>query len=300
MKKIKVILDCDTGLDDGIAIATLGAIKNFEILGICTVAGNVEVNKTTQNTLDILNNLNKDTKVFKGLNKPLKRDLKVAYDFHGESGIGNLSFDKSSKKEEEIDAISFMKNMIELYPNEVNIVAVGPSTNVAKLLIENKNIDKNIASITFMGGSLCGGNVTDFAEFNVYCDPEASKILINSQTKIRMIGLDATMKGKLYKEDIAFLNELSSKEAKLTKILYDEMLSVRGNMGFEFAVFHDSTALISLVRGDLFKFEKINLDVSLDEKNLGETYKKSGGKEVEVALDFDKNGFKDYMKDIFK
>ncbi len=264
MKKIKVILDCDTGLDDGIAIATLGVIKDFEVLGICTVAGNVEVDKTTKNTLDLLNNLDKNIKVYKGLHKPLERKLEVAYDFHGESGIGNLSFDKSSKKEEEIDAVSFMKSMIELYPNEVNIVAVGPSTNVAKLLIENENIGKNIASITFMGGSLCGGNVTDFAEFNVYCDPEASKILINGQSKVRMVGLDATMKGRLYREDIAFLDKLDSKEAKLTKILYDEMLNVRGNMGFEFAVFHDSIALISLVRKDLFKFEKINLDVSLN------------------------------------
>ncbi len=300
MKKIKVILDCDTGLDDGIAIATLGAIEEFDVLGICTVAGNVEVEKTTQNTLDILNALVKKTKVYKGLSKPLERDLEVAYDFHGESGIGNLTFEKSNNNEEKNDAVSFMKEMISLYPNEVNIVAVGPSTNVAKLLIDNPEIDKKIASITFMGGSLSGGNVTDFAEFNVFCDPEACKTIVNSNTKIRMIGLDATMKGKLYRKDVEFLDKLSSKEAHVTKLLYDEMLNVRGNMGFEFAVFHDSTALISLVREDLFKFEQVELDVSLDEKNLGETYVKLGGKRVEVALDFDKLAFISYMKDIFK
>lgn len=297
--KIKVIFDCDTGMDDAIAIATLTAIKEFEIMGICTVGGNVELEKTYKNTLGVLKYLNKNIKVYKGLAKPLERDLEVAYDFHGESGIGDIILPEVEAKVEELDAINFMHKSIMENPNEIHLVATGPSTNIAKLLLTYPEIKDSIASLTFMGGSIIGGNVTEHAEFNVYCDPEACKVLVDSGIKTTMVGLDATMKAKLYKEDMDFLEEGRSLNTQLTKEFYQGMLNVRGNIGFDYAVFHDSIALISLVKEDLFKFQYLNLDVDLSEDKLGKTYIAENGKKVRVAMDFNKENFIEYMKEIF-
>jgi inosine-uridine nucleoside N-ribohydrolase len=297
--KLKVIFDCDTGLDDAIAIATLVNIKELEIRGICTVAGNVEGHKTTRNTLDVLGYLQRDIKVYMGESKPLERELEVAYDFHGESGIGDIVLKKSNKEAEKTSAIEFMYREIMDNKGEIHLVATGPGTNVAKLLLEYPETKEHIGSITFMGGAIVGGNVSPHAEFNVFCDPEATKVIVESGCNVTMVGLDATMKAKLYREDMEFLKECNSIEAKLVEEFYEGMLNVRGNMGFDFAVFHDSIALITLVKEDLFIFKNYRLSVDLGEERLGKTYEVSEGKPVRVAMDFDKEGFKEYMKEIF-
>lgn len=297
--KIKVIFDCDTGMDDAIAIATLVSMEELNVRGICAVAGNVELHKTSQNTLDVLKFLQKDIKVYKGEEKPLARELEVAYDYHGESGIGDITLPKSDKRIEEISAVEFMYKEIMENRGEIHLVATGPSTNVAKLLIDYPQVKDAIGSITFMGGAMVEGNVTPHAEFNVYCDPEAAKTIVESGCKVTMVGLDATMKAKLYREDIEFIKGYNTLTAKLVDEFYEGMLNVRGNMGYEFAVFHDSIALISLVREEMFKFENYMLSVDLTEEKLGKTYETSQGKEVRVAMDFDKEAFKEYMKEIF-
>ena len=298
--KLKVIFDCDTGLDDAIAIATLVNMKEIDTRGICAVAGNVELHKTVRNTLDVLEYLQKDIKVYMGESKPLERELEVAYDFHGESGIGHIVLDKSNKEVEEIDAIEFMYREIMDNKGEIHLVATGPGTNVARLLLKYPEAKEYIGSITFMGGAMVGGNVSPHAEFNVFCDPEATKVIVESGCKVTMVGLDATMKAKLYREDMDFLKECKSIGAKLVEEFYEGMLSVRGNMGFDFAVFHDSIALITLVREDLFTFKDYKLSVDLSEERLGKTYEVPDGKVVRVAMDFDKEGFKEYMKEIFE
>lgn len=297
--KLKVIFDCDTGLDDAIAIATLINMKEIEVRGICAVAGNVELHKTSRNTLDVLEYLQKDIKVYMGEEKPLERDLEVAYDFHGESGIGDVILKKSDRQAEKISALDFMYKEIMENKGEIHLVATGPITNVAKLLKDYPEIKEYIGSITFMGGSIVGGNVTPHAEFNVFCDPEATKIVLESGCKVTMVGLDATMKSKLYREDMGFLKKCNSISARLVEDFYEGMLNVRGNMGFDFAVFHDSIALISLVKENLFNFENYKLSVDLDKEKLGKTYEVNSGKEVRVAMDFDKEGFKNYMKELF-
>ena len=203
--KKKIIFDCDTGMDDAIAIATICSIKDFDIMGICTVGGNVELYKTTKNTLDVLEFLGRNIKVYKGEEKPLERHLEVAYDYHGESGIGDIVLPKSKAKVEEISAIGFMYETIMNNKGEIHLISTGPSTNVAKLLLTYPEVKEYIGSIIFMGGAIKKGNVTPYAEFNVYCDPEACSVLINSGVKVCMVGLDATMKAKLYRDEMYFL-----------------------------------------------------------------------------------------------
>ena len=295
----KIIFDCDTGMDDAIAIATICSIRDFEVMGICTVGGNVELHKTTKNTLDVLEFLGRSIKVYKGEEKPLERPLEVAYDYHGESGIGDIVLPKSKNKVEEISAIDFMYETIMENKGEIHLISTGPSTNVAKLMLTYPDVKEYIGSITFMGGGIKKGNVTQYAEFNVYCDPEASSIIINSGVKVCMVGLDATMKAKLYRDEMYFLENIKSKEGLLTRLFYNGMLAVRGNLGLDFAVFHDSIAALSLIREDLFEFQYLNLDVDLSGEKLGRTYIKEDGKLVKVAMNFDKQKFIELMKDIF-
>lgn len=297
--KKKIIFDCDTGMDDAIAIATICSIRDFDIMGICTVGGNVELHKTTRNTLDVLEYLGRSIKVYKGEEKPLERPLEVAYDYHGESGIGDILLPKSKNKAEEISAIDFMYKEVMNNKGEIHLISTGPSTNIAKLLLTYPEVKEYIGSITFMGGAIKKGNVTPYAEFNVYCDPEACSIIINSGVKVCMVGLDATMKAKLYRDEMYFLENTKSKQGLLTRLFYNGMLAVRGNLGLDFAVFHDSIAALSLIKEDLFEFQYLNLDVDLSEDRLGRTYIKEEGKLVKVAMNFDKQKFIELMKDLF-
>lgn len=295
----KIIFDCDTGLDDAIAIATITAIKEFDILGICCVGGNVELHKTVRNTLDVLEYLGRTINVYKGEEKPLNRALEVAYDYHGESGIGEINLPKSKSLPQEKSAIDFMYETIMKYKGEVHLIATGPSTNIAKLFITYPDVKEYIPSVTFMGGSMKAGNVTTHAEFNVYCDPEAANIIVNSGVKTMMVGLDATMKAKLYREDMYFLEDVKSINGKLVKLFYNGMLSVRGNLGIDFAVLHDSIAAISLIKEEFFKFEESKLSVDLSEERLGKTFSTEDGNIVRVAIDFDKQKFVGFMKELF-
>lgn len=295
----KIIFDCDTGLDDAIAIATITAIKEFDILGICCVGGNVELHKTVRNTLDVLEYLGRTINVYKGEEKPLNRALEVAYDYHGESGIGEIILPKSKSLPQEKSAIDFMYETIMKYKGEVHLIATGPSTNIAKLFITYPDVKEYIPSVTFMGGSMKAGNVTTHAEFNVYCDPEAANIIVNSGVKTTMVGLDATMKAKLYREDMYFLEDVKSINGKLVKLFYNGMLSVRGNLGIDFAVLHDSIAAISLIKEEFFKFEEFKLSVDLSEERLGKTFSTEDGNIVRVAIDFDKQKFVGFMKELF-
>lgn len=297
--KKKIILDCDTGMDDAIAIATICSIKEFDLMGICTVGGNVELYKTTRNTLDVLEYLGRSIKVYKGEEKPLERPLEVAYDYHGESGVGDIILPKSKIKEEEISAIDFMYETIMNNAGEIHIISTGPSTNIAKLLLTYPDVKEYIGSITFMGGGIEKGNVTPYAEFNVYCDPEACNIIVNSGIKVCMVGLDATMKAKLYRDEMYFLENTKTKQGLLTRLFYNGMLAVRGNIGLDYAVFHDSIAAISLIREDLFEFQYLNLSVDLSMEKLGRTYVNESGKLVKVAMNLDKQKFIEFMKDIF-
>lgn len=296
----KIILDCDTGLDDAVAIINAVADREIDLMGITTVAGNVKLEYTTRNTLDVLYSIGGEgIGVYMGEEKPLTRELHTAEDFHGETGIGDLILERSPVTIKKLHATEFMAKSISENPGEIIIAAVGPLTNVASLLIKYPEIKKNIKGITVMGGSMCGGNVTPFAEFNIYADPEAAAIVFSSGVPLTMVGLDATMKAKFRKNDLDFLRNEKSKWSSMAVKIFDSMFRTRENHKKDFVVFHDSIALISSLRSELFIFENYPVLISTDGETRGETKVHVNGQEVTVAVGFDSEGFKRYMKDIF-
>ena len=294
----KIILDCDPGMDDALAIIAGLADKNINILGITTVAGNVELTHTTQNTLNLLKYLDHDIDVYSGIDKPLLRDLNTATEFHGETGMGDIELPSSVKKISNEYAEFYLKYAKE-FPQEIELVAVGPLTNIASALIKYPKLKDLLKGITIMGGSLCGGNITPHAEFNIYVDPEAANIVFNSGLEIKMIGLDATMKGYFAVNELEEIREFNSKYSKATMEIFDAMFRVRGKIGMTNVVFHDTIALISAVYKDPFKFQEKIILVETDEKR-GETVEHFQGNKILVAVDFNKEWFKNYLIKILK
>lgn len=294
----KIILDCDPGMDDALAIINALADKKMDLLGISTVAGNVELHHTSRNALDILSHLGSRIPVYRGSHKPMTRELHIAADFHGEDGMGDLSIRPSPESLKEGFA-DFYLEMAKKYPGEVTLVAVGPLTNVAHALTTYPELNLLLKEIIFMGGSLSGGNVTPYAEFNIFVDPEAANIVLKSTLPLTMVGLDATMKARFSKDELDDIRDLSSQNAVFSMEIFDSMFRVRKAIGMESVVFHDSIGLIASLYPAPFTYREVRLLVDEGDR-CGETFSHPEGYPVRVAVDFDKEWFKDYLFTVLK
>ena len=195
----KIILDCDPGHDDAVAIMLAAANKDIEILGITCVGGNATLDNTKLNTLKICSLIGRsDIKVYPGAEKPLKYDLVTAEHVHGKSGldidgkeipiINNYDFQNQH-------AVDFIVQTCNNYKEQIYLCPTGPLTNIALSLQKDHSIAQNIKGIIFMGGAgMTLGNITPAAEFNIYVDPHAANIVLNSGIPLVMLGLDVTHK----------------------------------------------------------------------------------------------------------
>ena len=191
MAKRKIIVDCDPGVDDAIALAFATAHQEaFEILGITTVSGNLGIDVVTQNALNLTGFYGLEVPVYQGMNGPMVREAVFAEKFHGETGLGYCVLPRSGRHAEAMHAVTFMrKTLMELPENEkLTIVALGPMTNLGVLLRFYPEVKEKIQEIVFMGGAACGGNVTPSAEFNIYVDPEAARIVFRSGIPLSVRG----------------------------------------------------------------------------------------------------------------
>lgn len=208
----KIIIDTDTATDD--AVALIMALKNvdFDIKAITTVAGNVDLIQATQNALYTVELCDKKIPVFKGSGSPLNRKLETSKFFHGKDGLGDSGPYIPKTKEENEDGISKIISTIKKYPNEIEIIAIGPLTNIAKAFQKDSSIIHSIKSLYIMGGIGEGkGNITEHAEFNFWVDPEAADYVLNSNIKIHLIAWDTTqIYGFLNKENFKELEKINT------------------------------------------------------------------------------------------
>jgi inosine-uridine nucleoside N-ribohydrolase len=198
MKKRKVILDMDTGIDDALAIILALKSPELKILGITTVAGNAPVRLCSINTLRILEHLNKtDIPVIEGMEKPLKQPFAGALSYHGPDGLGEIDLPSPKLHTQSTTAWEFIAESVSSNPGEIILVATGPLTNIAVALQHIPDLARSLSRIVLMGGAFGltqygKGNRTPFAEFNIWQDPEAAKIVFDSQAVISAIGLDVS------------------------------------------------------------------------------------------------------------
>lgn len=313
MGKRKIIYDCDPGHDDAIALLIGLAAENLDIVAITTAAGNQTQDRTYANVKGLLSLVKReDIPVGRGFEKPIKRELIIAEHIHGKTGIDGAELPLPTIHDQKLKALDVMVDVLRKAKEKITIVATGPLTNVAILLLAYPELKEKIDSIVFMGGACFGGNYTPNAEFNIYVDPEAADIVLNSNLPMYMFGLDVTLKGQFFKEDIEEVRDMKTKTSKVISGLLDFM-SHKIAMPFlapenhiEGIHLHDACAMAYLVEPSMFKMVPLNVSVNLQEGiSLGQTvvdYNKRTKKNenVEVGFDIDNKKFIELVKESIK
>ena len=189
----RIILDVDTGLDDAVALFLAAGLEEIGIEAVIATAGNVGLDKTVENTLNILETAGIRCPVYKGADKPLVRKPVEAGDFHGESGLdGPVFAPRAFQQVREEDGIEALIRLVKANPHQITIVSVGPLTDLALALSREPSVASLCKQIVIMGGSFSRGNVTESAEFNTYADPEAAAQVFSSGAKLVLFPLDCT------------------------------------------------------------------------------------------------------------
>ena len=198
---IPVLVDCDPGQDDAIALLLALASPELEVTGVTTVAGNQTLDKVTANAIRVLELAGRgDVPVAAGADRPLARELVTAGDAHGESGLDGPELPPARGRPVDRHAVDFLAERILASDRPLTLVALGPLTNVAVLLAERPDAAHRLGRIVLMGGAIAEGNMTASAEFNVWADPEAGARVFESGLDVTMVGLDVTNRAVLTPE----------------------------------------------------------------------------------------------------
>ncbi|SRR5216683_2451653 len=193
----KIILDCDPGIDDALAIVFASGHPGLEICGITTVAGNVSLAKTTANALRVCAFIGAaDIPVVAGSHVPLLRPARDAREVHGDCGLAGARLPAPTAAARAGHAVDFLIDTIAAAPGEITLVAVGPLTNIALAVRREPRIVTQVRDFVIMGGSAGRGNVTAAAEFNIWADPEAAAIAFGAGWTVTMAGLDVTLRAR--------------------------------------------------------------------------------------------------------
>lgn len=299
-----LIFDCDPGHDDAVALMVMLAHpETFDLLGITTVAGNQTIEKVTKNALALTEYLGAvRVPVSMGAAKPLIREAEPQPEAHGESGIEGAELPEPKKTMTGKHAVTFMKETLLASAEPVTILATGPLTNVALLLMTCPEAREHISQICIMGGSLHSGNILPKAEFNIYHDPEAARIVFRSGIPVVMSGIEICTAA-----DVPFekYEELAGggKASKLTVELldfYSQYSRVRGMSG---TTIYDMTAAMQLLHPEIFTSEKMIMDVETQgELCRGMTVADfrpgvEAEKNVEVLMTVDRDAYVTYFQE---
>lgn len=262
-EKIKVIMDCDPGIDDGIALAYAAAHQDeIELLAVTTFAGNQTIDKVTKNALELVDFYGLKVPVARGQERPLVKEVIHAEEFHGETGLGHCVLPETGTKAASDNAVFFIREILDDLPEgqQVTFIETAPMTNLALLLRVFPEVKDMIRRIVFMGGAVKGGNVTPAAEFNIYADPEAAKIVFEAGIPLVMCGLDATMKCNLTRNQIMKLCQSGNPVARACGDMAGYVLENSSKYRCVASI-HDAVPFMYLLHPEFFKMEKAILDV---------------------------------------
>ncbi|HEX2469296.1 MAG TPA: nucleoside hydrolase [Candidatus Limnocylindrales bacterium] len=302
----KVILDVDTGTDDAVALMLAALHPELELVAATTVNGNVPVEYCTENSLRVFDHIGVSVPVYEGVAKPIERadfpiqrpDIQSSSAVHG----GYLDIPPSRSAKQSIGAVEFL---IETYlgaTDEIILVPVGPLSNVATALIREPRLKDRIPELVIMGGANRYGNVTPRAEFNVWADPEAARIVINSGVrKITLVPLDATHQALVSLDDCAALRALGTPAGDAAATFTERRIqgydTTQPMKRPHAAPVHDALAVASIVDPAVITTHHLHVDVETKgELTVGETvvdtnFRSRREPNVHVALDADERRF---------
>ncbi|MFA7671268.1 MAG: nucleoside hydrolase [Sphaerochaetaceae bacterium] len=296
----KIVLDVDTGHDDMIAILMASGLPEIDLLGIVAVSGNQILEKTLLNTLRVTDLIKEKCPVFGGSNRPIVRDLVVASDIHGVSGLDGPKFGPLKKEAEKTSGVQFIIETVLANPYQVTLVPTGPLTDIALAIRLEPKIVPLIKEIVLMGGSLGKGNRTEYAEFNIYADGEAAHIVYNCGAPIVMMGLDVTLQLLLDNERLEFFRGFKTKTSEMFCASMDHYMQACRLHGAEYPAMHDPCCVAYVVEPSLFSFELYDIKVELkDAEKYGKTTA-SKGEKVKVATKVNQERFWALLERSFK
>ncbi len=305
IEKRKIILDCDPGHDDAIAIMLLGAFpEKVQFAGITTVAGNQTVDKTFFNARRVTEYLGLDIPVYRGCEGPLLRSPVLADDIHGETGLDGFTFHDLKRSPETEQGVLWMLRTLREAAEPMTILATGPMTNLAMALRLEPEIAGKIREIVFMGGAMGLGNVTPAAEFNMFADPEAASIVLSSGCPLVMAGLDVTMQALCSEQMISRMAGRNNPAARLFKDTMTSYCAVEcKTYNVTAAPLHDPVAAAWLLRPELIELKPMHVTVDCTgREGYGRTYcdyyGKGGGRaNCRVALQLEADAFWDLIEE---
>jgi len=298
-----IILDCDPGHDDALAITLTLARPELELLGITTVGGNSPLANTTRNALRVLALLDRnDVPVAAGAERALLREPWIPVEFHGASGLDGADLPEPVALPRPEGALALAEALVAGAGRPVTLVATAPLTNVALLLRARPRIREGIERICLMGGSLGEGNTTAAAEFNIWQDPEAAAIVLGSGIPISMITLDVTHQALFLAPDVARLEDLGTRIARVwVDLLRFFAVYHRRRYGWDGSPIHDAVAVAHLADPGLVTTRPLRVDVeTAGELTRGRTVADPEGlrglpPNVEVGVDIDRGRFADML-----
>lgn len=303
MKRI-TLLDCDPGHDDAIALLLAFSSDQLDVRAVTVSAGNQTIEKTLNNAKRMISCAQRAIgptfrvpRVARGATGPLFRELIVAPSVHGESGLDGPDIPDSDLVEEPLSAVELMREEIMGAERPVTLVATGPLTNVASLLMTYPQVKPRIELISIMGGSVVGGNWTAAAEFNILVDPEAADIVFQSGAPLVMAGLDVTHKALIYPQEVEVIRAQGGSIAVLTAELIDFFSKFHLGTGFAGSPIHDACAVAYLIAPELFTAVPYHIDIeTAGTHTTGATVadmhhvtKKPAN--VQALMDIDREGF---------
>lgn len=274
MQKKPLIMDCDPGRDDAIALMMLGRNDSYELLGITTVAGNHTVDHTFNNARRLSAYLDIPAPVFRGCEGPILREPVIVPEIHGDTGLDGFDSQLLPEKTETRHAVVWLTETLLNAPEPVTLLVTGPMTNIALAIRLEPRILSHVEKLVFMGGSMALGNVTPAAEFNMYADPEAAAIVLKSGLDMYMAGLDVTMQALCGKETIRRMAAYGNPAAKLFEDVMTPYCEAEGRVyNMEKAPLHDPVAAAFLLNPDLLQCSPMHVSVDcMHHEGYGRTY----------------------------
>lgn len=291
-----LIIDCDPGQDDAVALLLAFASPELDVRAVTAVAGNVPLDLTAANARRICELAGRgDVPVHAGCARPLLAPLETAEHVHGESGLAGADLPEPAVPLAPGHAVDVMIERVLAAPGEVTIAALGPLTNLALAIVKEPRFAPAIREIVLMGGAIEGGNVTPHAEFNVYVDPHAAAIVFGAGAPLTMIGLDVTRRAVATAERVAAIRAIGTPAAEaVAGMLSLHLERAAGATGEVGGLVHDACVTAYLLRPELFTVRPMAITVeTADPETRGKTVVDAAGTPAnsDVVLGIDADGF---------
>ena len=262
MEKTKIILDCDPGHDDAVAIMLAAKSPAIELLGITVVAGNQTLDNTQRNALNMVQHLNLNVPVYAGCGQPMVREKVTAGDIHGKTGLDGPVFSPLTRELEKEHAVSFIVRTLMDSAGDITMVTTGPMTNLAMAMRMEPRIIEKIKKIVLMGGAYTNGNVTPAAEFNIFADADAAHVCFSAGRPLVMVGLDVTRKALCYPAIVERMGKIGNKASGLFVDLMGHFCRTQKEIfGWEGGPLHDPITIAYLIDPTVLTVKAMNAEI---------------------------------------